>query len=62
MNRFSGPCQAHVSATVADHFRPVFFTVIDVAYSQLTQRLDPQTMPGLNTYMIHDDGADAFNW
>jgi hypothetical protein len=28
-------------------FRSAFFTVIDVACTQLSDRLDPKTMPGL---------------
>lgn len=48
--RISGTGEAHVAQTAEDHFRPIYFTVLDTAYQQLRQRLNKNT-PGMETYL-----------
>jgi hypothetical protein len=48
--RYSGNGAAHAATTAEDHFRPIYFAVIDTAHNQLHQRLDRST-PGIETYL-----------
>jgi hypothetical protein len=48
--RFSGPCEPHHSPTIHDHYRAIYFHLIDTAIMQLRIRF--QTNPDLHKYKL----------
>jgi len=36
--RFTGPAPSHTSTTVCEHYRPIYFSLLDNAVGQLTER------------------------
>jgi len=45
--RFTGPASSHAATSVSDHYRPIFFGLLDSAITQLTERF---TGDGLTRY------------
>ena len=51
--RLTGDADAHVTATVSDYYRPLFFSLIDTAVQQLKERFCEN--PGLGKYRALED-------
>jgi hypothetical protein len=49
-SRYTGPAQAYQADTAQDHFRSVYFTVIDRALAELNNRFD-KSAQGFETYL-----------
>jgi len=45
--RFTGPASSHAATSVSDHYRPIFFGLLDSAITQLTERFSSN---GLTRY------------
>lgn len=48
--RYSGPATAHHATTVDEHFRTIYFEIIDTALNHLTERFDGKSK-GLEMYL-----------
>lgn len=48
--RYTGTADAYVAPTVEDHYRRIYFAVIDMADNQLSVRFDPNSL-GIRTYL-----------
>jgi len=47
-SRYTGDVTAHVAATITEHYRAVFYTMVDTAIQQLKERFSSSS--GLNKY------------
>ena len=49
-SRLTGPVIVHMSETVVQHFRQIFFTIVDTASSQIYQKLNKNS-PNMKIYL-----------
>ena len=52
-SRFTGDATAHVATTITEHYRSVFYTMVDTAIQQLKERFSSSN--GLNKYKALED-------